>query len=140
MESEHQIAQAVFQATNQTRAAFGLYPLRWSPALANCANQHNLYMKSANTLAHQLPGEFDLGVRERQHGVDWVWASENVGVTYNTTLNGVLGLHQTMMDEVPPYDSHRQNILTTSANIVGIAVLFDQYNAAIWLTVDFAQV
>src|SRR6266404_3972619 len=58
---EEQIAQAVFQAINQSRAANGLTPLTWSTALANSARQHDLAMQAANTLSHQLPGEAALG-------------------------------------------------------------------------------
>jgi uncharacterized protein YkwD len=48
---EEQIAQAVFQAINQSRAANGLTPLTWSTALANSARQHDLAMQAANTVA-----------------------------------------------------------------------------------------
>jgi hypothetical protein len=68
--TEDQIAQAVFQAINQSRAANGLAPLTWSTNLANSARQHDLTMQAANTLSHQLPGEADLGDRERHQGVN----------------------------------------------------------------------
>jgi len=138
--SEAQIAQAVFQAINQSRAANGLPPLKWSNALARSASQHDLAMQAANTLAHQLPGEAALGDRESQQGVNWSWAAENIGVTSDQSLNGALGLHQAMMNEQPPNDGHRQNILTTNGNIVGVAILIDQQHGELWLTEDFAQV
>src|SRR2546426_3085517 len=114
---ENQIAHAVFQAVNQSRAANGLPPLTWSTALANSARQHDLTMQAANTLSHQLPGEAAFGDRERQQGVNWTWAAENIGETSDQTVNGALGLHQVMMSEQPPDDGHRQNILTSSGNI-----------------------
>lgn len=138
--TENQIAQAVFQAVNQSRAQSGLTPLTWSAALANSARQHDLTMQAANTLSHQLPGEAALGDRERQQGVNWSWAAENIGVTSDQTVNGALALHQAMMGEQPPNDGHRQNILTTSGNIVGIAILIDQQHGQLWLTEDFAHV
>jgi uncharacterized protein YkwD len=137
---EAQIAQAVFQAINQSRAANGLPSLTWSTALANSARQHDLTMQAANTLSHQLPGEAAFGDRERQQGVNWSWAAENIGETSDQTVNGALGLHQAMMNEQPPNDGHRQNILTTSGNIVGIAILIDQQHGLLWLTEDFAHV
>ncbi len=137
---ETQIAQAVFQAINKSRAANGLAPLTWSTALANSARQHDLAMQAANTLSHQLPGEAACGDRERQQGVNWSWAAENIGETSDQTVNGALGLHQAMMNEQPPDDGHRQNILTTSGNIVGIAILIDQQHGQLWLTEDFAHV
>jgi uncharacterized protein YkwD len=137
---EAQNAQAVFQAINQSRADNGLPPLTWSTALANSARQHDLTMQAANTLSHQLPGEAAFGDRERQQGVNWTWAAENIGETSDQTVNGALGLHQAMMSERPPDDGHRQNILTTSGNIIGIAILMDQQHGLLWLTEDFARV
>ena len=138
--TEDQIAHAVFQAINQSRAANGLPSLTWSTALASSARQHDLTMQAANTLSHQLPGEAAFGDRERQQGINWSWAAENIGETSDQTVNGALGLHQAMMSEQPPDDGHRQNILTTSGNIVGIAILTDQQHGELWLTEDFAHV
>jgi len=137
---EDQIARAVFQAINQSRSANGLPSLAWSTALANSARQHDLTMQAANTLSHQLPGEAAFGDRERQQDVNWSWAAENIGETSDQTVNGALGLHQAMMNEQPPNDGHRQNILTTSGNVVGIAILIDQQHGLLWLTEDFAHV
>jgi uncharacterized protein YkwD len=137
---EDQIAQAVFQAINQSRAANGLPPLKWSTALAKSARQHDLTMQAANTLSHQLPGEAPFGDRERQQGINWSWAAENIGETSDLTNNGALGLHRAMMSEQPPNDGHRQNILTTRGNIAGVAILIDQQHGELWLTEDFAQV
>lgn len=137
---EAQIAQSVFQAINQSRASNGLPPLKWSAALANSARKHDLAMQAANTLSHQLPGEAGLGDRESQQGVKWSWAAENIGETSDQTVNGALSLHQAMMSEQPPDDGHRQNILSSSGNIIGVAILLDQHNGKLWLTEDFAHV
>jgi len=138
--TESQIAQAVFQAINQSRAANGLAPLKWSNALAKSARQHDLAMQAANTLAHQLSGEAGPGKRESQQGVNWTLAAENIGETTDQSVNGALGLHQAMMNEKPPDDGHRQNILSKNANIVGVNVLIDSQHGKLWLTEDFAQV
>ena len=137
---EEQIAHAVFQAINQSRAKSGLPALTWSTALASSARQHDLAMQAANTLSHQLPGEAALGDRERQQGVNWTFAAENIGETSDQTVNGALGLHRAMMSEKPPDDGHRQNILTTSGKIVGVAILIDKQHGVLWLTEDFARV
>ena len=47
---EDQIAQAVFQAINQSRAQSGLAPLTWSIALANSARQHAIWLCKQQTL------------------------------------------------------------------------------------------
>jgi uncharacterized protein YkwD len=136
---ENQIAQAVFRAVNQSRAANGLPPLTWSLALARSARQHNLAMQAANTLSHQLPGEPALGDRVSQQGIHWVWVAENIGETSEMSTNGALGLHQAMMNERPPNDGHRQNILTTVGTMIGIDILIDHQHGKLWLTEDFAK-
>lgn len=133
-----QIAQAVFNAINQSRAAAGLPALQWSSALANGAHLHNQRMAAANQLSHQLPGEPDLGTRISQDGIQWTWAGENIGLTSDATVNGALGLHKAMMAEQPPNDGHRQNILTTQGNMVGVDILIDG-KGQLWLTEDFAR-
>jgi uncharacterized protein YkwD len=137
---ENQIAQAVFQAINNSRAANHLPPLKWSNALVSSARQHNLTMQAANTLAHQLPGEPALGARETQQGINWTWAAENIGETTDQSVNGALALHQAMMNEQPPDNGHRLNILTTTGTMVGVAILLDQQHGKLWLTEDFAKV
>jgi uncharacterized protein YkwD len=137
---ENQIAQAVFQAINQSRAANKLPPLKWSNALASSARQHNMAMQAANTLSHQLPGEPDPGAREHQQGVNWIWAAENIGETTDQSVNGALALHQAMMNEQPPDNGHRLNILTTTGTMVGVSILLDQQHGVLWLTEDFARV
>ncbi len=136
---EIQIAQAVFRAVNQSRAENHLSPLKWNVALARSARQHNLAMQAANTLSHQLPGEADLGKRESQQGIHWVWAAENIGETTEMSVNGALALHQAMMNEQPPDDGHRQNILTNVGTMIGIDILLDQQHGILWLTEDFAK-
>jgi uncharacterized protein YkwD len=137
--SPDQIAQAVFQAINKSRADNGLPPLKWDTALVNSAKQHNETMAKANTLSHQLPGEPNLGQRETQQGIKWTFAAENIGVTTDQSENGALTLHQAMMNEKPPDDGHRQNILSPIATLVGVSILIDQQHGELWLTEDFAH-
>lgn len=138
--SSAQIAQAVFQAINKSRADNGLPPLKWDDALANSAKEHNETMANANTLSHQLPGEPNLGQRVTKQGVKWTFAAENIGVTTDQSENGALMLHQAMMNEKPPDDGHRQNILSPIATLVGVSILIDQQHGELWLTEDFAHV
>ncbi|HTK07088.1 MAG TPA: CAP domain-containing protein [Ktedonobacteraceae bacterium] len=137
---EHQIAQAVFDAINKDRVAARLSPLQWSDALARSAYQHDLTMTAANQLAHQLPGEAGLGDREKQQGITWLVAAENIGFTEDISERGVLALHQAMMAERPPDDGHRQNILNTQIKQLGVDVLFDARHGRYWLTEDFARI
>ncbi len=137
---EVQISKAVFEAINQERASNGIASLGWCPALANSARQHDLAMDNAGTLSHQLDGEAGLGDRETQQGVTWTWAGENIGEAPDLNVNGAMELHQLMMQEKPPDDGHRQNILNGNFTVLGVDILIDQQNEVLWLTEDFAQV
>jgi uncharacterized protein YkwD len=136
--SAQQIARSVFDAINKDRATAGLPALKWNDALVKSAHQHNTVMMGANQLSHQLPGEPDLGTREKQQGIQWQQAAENIGFTEDISKSGVLALHTAMMAEKPPDDGHRQNILDTKNNYLGVDVLFDPTHRRYWLTEDFA--
>jgi uncharacterized protein YkwD len=138
--AEQQIAQAVLRAVNADRAAAGLPPLSWSAGLARSARQHDLAMVAAHTLSHQLPGEPGLGTRDSQQGIRWWWAGENIGYTSDQSAAGALGIHRLMMAEQPPDDGHRQNVLTTSGNVIGVDIVLDTAHGRLWLTEDFAKV
>jgi uncharacterized protein YkwD len=96
-------------------------------------------MMAANQLSHQLPNEPALGTRISQAGVNWTFAAENIGESsdYLHPTNAATSLDQAMLNEKPPDDGHRQNILS-NANIIGVDVLVDTQNQRIWLTEDFA--
>jgi uncharacterized protein YkwD len=133
------VAQAVFDAINSSRHAAGRSALRWDDRLQTSAQRHNQAMANANTLSHQTPGEADLGQRESNAGVFWWWAGENIGMSTDLTQQAALGLESAMVNEQPPNDGHRQNILSRNAQAVGVAVLLDATHHRLWLTEDFAQ-
>ena len=135
-----QAANAVFNQINAARGQTNLPALQWSNMLVNSAHKHNLAMMAANQLSHQLPNEPALGTRISQAGVNWTLAAENIGESsdYLHPTNAATSLDQDMLNEKPPDDGHRQNILS-NANIIGIDVLVDTQNQKIWLTEDFAR-
>jgi uncharacterized protein YkwD len=134
-----QLALYVFGLINHDRVAMGLPAYRWSNALAGGAHLYNLRMMTYGQLSHQCPGEPGLGTRITNDGIAWRSAGENIGWSnYPDPQQGVLSNHQGMMAEKPPDDGHRQNILSTSFNLVGIDVLVDTHRN-VWLTEDFAQ-
>jgi uncharacterized protein YkwD len=134
-----QVAQAVFDAVNASRRDAGLRPLAWNWRLQTSANQHNQAMAQADVLSHQLPGEDDLGRRESAAGVVWWWAGENIGETSSMTTQGALDLETAMLNEQPPNDGHRANILARNADALGVDVVLDPAHHTLWLTEDFAQ-
>lgn len=135
----NQVAQAVFDAINAARSAAGLRALRWNSGLQSSAHQHNQAMAGANTLSHQTSGEADLGTRESNAGVFWWWAGENIAMSSDLSQAAALGLENMMVNEKPPNDGHRQNILARNADSVGVDVQFDTAHHRLWLTEDFAQ-
>jgi uncharacterized protein YkwD len=132
-------AAAVFAAINASRAAAGLPALRWSAGLSRSAHLHDLAMAAADQLSHQLAGEAPLATRISAQGVPWSWVGENCGLSPSLSTSGALGLEQMMVNETPPNDGHRLNILTTVGTMVGVDVVFDTLHHRLWLTEDFAN-
>ncbi|HEV2580134.1 MAG TPA: CAP domain-containing protein [Ktedonobacteraceae bacterium] len=134
-----QLAQYVFGLINQSRAAQGLRPYAWGGALAGGARLHNQRMIAYGQLSHQCPGEPALGARISADGIQWQAAGENIGwASYTNAQQGLLSIHQSMMAEQPPNDGHRQNILNTNYNLLGVDVVIDS-KGQVWLTEDFAE-
>jgi uncharacterized protein YkwD len=137
-------AGQVLGLINQARSAAGLAPLTITAGLNSSASAHNSRMAGGCGLSHQCPGEPDLGARETAAGVHWTAAGENIGEggpVANTTAaiaQMAVGLTQSMLNEKPPDDGHRRNILSSSFTHIGIAVFRDS-SGTVWLTQDFSN-
>jgi uncharacterized protein YkwD len=137
-------AEQVLALINQARSAAGLAPLTVTDGLISSSSAHNMRMADGCGLTHQCPGEPPLGERETEAGVDWTQAGENIGdggpVADTTAAIAQLAvlLTQDMLNEVPPDDGHRLNILSTSFTHIGIAVYRDS-SGTVWLTQDFSN-
>jgi uncharacterized protein YkwD len=137
-------AAAVLALINQARAAAALAPLTVTAGLETSSSAHNSVMAAGCGLSHQCPGEPALGARETAAGVSWSAAGENIGdggPVANTTAaitQMVVTLTQDMLNEKPPDDGHRLNILSTSFTHIGIAVLRSS-SGTVWLTQDFSS-
>jgi len=137
-------AGQVLALINQARSAAGLPALTITPGLETSSSQHNLRMADGCGLSHQCPGEPPLGDRETAAGVDWTSAGENIGEggpvadTAAAVAQMAVGLTQSMLNEQPPDDGHRLNILSSSFTHIGIAVYRDS-SGTVWLTQDFSN-
>jgi uncharacterized protein YkwD len=137
-------AGQVLALINQARAAAGLAPLTVTAGLDTSASAHNLTMASGCGLSHQCPGEPALGARETAAGVHWTAAGENIGEggpvldTTAAIAQMAMTLTQDMLNEKPPDDGHRLNILSTAFTHIGIAVFRDS-SGTVWLTQDFSN-
>ena len=137
-------AAQVLALINQARAAAMLPALTITAGLETTSSAHNLLMADGCGLSHQCPGEPPIGTRETDAGIDWTAAGENIGEggpvadTTAAIASMAVGLTQSMLNEQPPNDGHRLNILSTSFTHIGIAVYRDS-SGTVWLTQDFSN-
>jgi uncharacterized protein YkwD len=137
-------AGQVLALINQARAAAGLPALTVTAGLDASSSAHNSLMAGGCGLSHQCPGEPALGNRETAAGVGWTAAGENIGEggpvagTAAAIAQMAVGLTQSMLDEKPPDDGHRLNILSSTFTHIGIAVYRDGAGT-VWLTQDFSN-
>lgn len=137
-------AAQVLALVNQARSAAGLPALTVTAGLQASSAAHNLRMAGGCGLSHQCPGEPPVGDRETAAGVGWTAAGENIGDggpvagTPAATAQMAAGLTQSMLNEKPPDDGHRMNILSSTFTHIGIAVYRDG-SGTVWLTQDFSN-
>jgi uncharacterized protein YkwD len=137
-------AQQVLARINQARSQAGLAAYTVSSGLDTSAARHTSVMAAGCGLSHQCPGEPALGDRETAAGVAWTAAGENIGEggpvadTTAAIAQMAVGLTQSMLDEKPPDDGHRLNILSSAFRHVGISVFRDS-SGTVWMTQDFSN-
>jgi len=106
--------EQLFAQANQSRAAAGLGPLHWDPALAIAAGKHCSRMAAERSLSHRYDGELDLTERAGQSGAHFARIEENIAAA---TRAG--DIHPGWMGSPP----HRANLLNAEIDSVGIAVI-----------------
>jgi uncharacterized protein YkwD len=137
-------AAQVLALINQARATAGLSALTVTAGLEASSAAHNQLMASGCGLSHQCPGEASLGPRETTAGVIWTAAGENIGEggpvadTDAAIAQMATSLTQSMLNEQPPDDGHRMNILSSTFTHIGIAV-YRNSSGTVWLTQDFSN-
>ena len=136
---ERTIAAAVTKLINRERHAHHLHAVKANKHLVSSARSHNLAMAHANTMAHQVKGESQLGRRLDRAGYHWTMDGENIGYNKQMTRSGVLMLEKAMYNERAPFNGHRLNILNKHFRHVGVDVYFDPTHHKVWLTVDFGK-
>jgi uncharacterized protein YkwD len=134
----------VLAVINQARAQAGLPAYTVLAGLQASSGKHNQLMADGCGLSHQCPGEPALGDRETAAGVHWTAAGENIGEggpvagTTAAITQMAVTLTQDMLNEKPPDDGHRQNLLSSSFTSVGIAI-YRGSDGTVWMTQDFAN-
>jgi uncharacterized protein YkwD len=136
-----QLEQQLFQLINQDRAAQGLYAYVFNSTMSAGAYAHSVEMGNTSCgLSHQCPGEPAPCQRVSNEGITWTSCGENVGYSSPDpdAWAAVQGLEKDMLDEQPPNDGHRLNLLSTSYHRIGVGVYIDA-RGYVWLTEDFAS-
>jgi uncharacterized protein YkwD len=134
-----QLEQQLFALINHDRSVQGLYPYVLNSTLSAGARLHSVKMSGCG-LSHQCPGEPNPCQRVTNEGISWTSCGENVGYTspYPSAWGGVQGIEKDMLDEQPPDDGHRLNLLSTSYHRIGVGIYIDA-RGYVWITEDFAS-
>ena len=76
--------------------------------------------------------------------MSWTASGENIGDggpeadTSSAITQMALDLTQSMLNEQPPDDGHRMNILSSTFRFIGITVVRDS-DGTVWMTQDFSN-
>lgn len=114
---------------NQSREREGLPRLKSDPLLAQAARAHSLEMAKRMQVTHRLPQEPSLRPRVAATGLRFDFVGENVGRARDAAL-----MHEDFL--LSP--GHRQNILQTQANAVGVGAV--RAGDDLFVTENFAHV
>ncbi len=107
-------SQQIFALANQARAQAGVGKLEWDPALAAAALNHCQRMAAEGPISHRYGGEPDLSERASKADAHFSVIEENVAVGPSPDA-----IHQEWMQS----PGHRENLLSTDVDRVGIAVV-----------------
>lgn len=120
--------QRLFDLVNQERQRAGLFKLEWDDHLADAARAHSRLLAQNQDLSHQFEGESPLQQRAGATGARFSAVAENVA-----SAPAVDVAHTSLMKS----PGHRANILNSSYNAVGIAIV--ERSHQLYVTQDFAR-
>jgi uncharacterized protein YkwD len=121
-------AEKLFVLANEARAAAGVGPLKWDPALAEGALKHCQRMAAEGQIAHRYVSEPELEGRAQDAGAHFSLIAENVALGFHVTT-----IHQGWLDS----PGHRANLLNLQVDSVGIAVVFG--GGVLYAVADYAR-
>jgi len=133
LQSMQSAAEQLFALANQTRAQYGVDPLKWDPALASGALQHCIRMTQGGSLSHQYSGEPDVTFRASHAGAHFSLIEENIAIGPYASGIHPNGIHESWMNS----PGHRANLLNSAIDRVGIAVL--ARGRSLYAVADYAR-
>lgn len=137
------IKTVIINQINRDRAQHGLPPVEIDPLASKVGDDHCREQQNYNYLGHQSINGANPYYRYSQEGGD-DYNQQNTagrwGYPYNTIdrnriISWCLESHQRMVNEVPPNDGHRQNILDPHHTHVGIGLAYSAKDC--FLTQEF---
>ncbi|WP_052888059.1 CAP domain-containing protein [Thermogemmatispora carboxidivorans] len=136
---ESQLRQQLFALINHDRASQGLPAYTLDGTLSAGARLHSWNMAHCG-LSHACSGEAAPCDRISAEGITWNVCGENVGYASASpdAWGGVQLIESSMLNEQPPNDGHRRNLLSSSFHRVGIGIYLDS-QGYVWVTEDFTN-
>jgi uncharacterized protein YkwD len=137
---EADLENYLFQQINQSRSLHGLPLLNRNTNVDNVAKNWSQVQAEYKTSSHNINLGYDLITNNAQS----FYYSENIGygIVQNPNIkqeyiNILSIIHNGMMAEVPPYDGHRQTILSDTYQYVGIGIEIE--DGEFWITTDYIK-
>ncbi len=121
-------AQALFVLANRARAAAGVKPLNWDPALTDAALAHCRLMAEKGPIEHQYAGEPDLQTRAAKAGAHFSLIAENIAIGASPAE-----IQRGWMNS----PGHRANLLNPNVDRLGVAVV--EARGVLYAVEDFSQ-
>lgn len=107
-------ARQLVLLANQARAAKGLSPLKWDPALAAAAARHCLRMAAEGPIAHRYRDEPSLADRASEAGAHFSLIEENVAIGPTPEA-----IHEEWMHS----PGHYANLMNPKVDAIGVALV-----------------
>ncbi len=121
-------AEQLFVLANRARAAAGVKPLNWDPALTNAALAHCRLMAIKGPIEHQYPGELGIEARTAKAGAHFSLIAENLAVGTSPAE---------IQDEWMKSAGHRANLLNPREDRLGVAVV--EARGVLYVVEDFSR-
>ncbi|WP_376795022.1 CAP domain-containing protein [Thermogemmatispora sp.] len=136
---ESQLRQQLLALINRDRASQGLPAYTLDGTLSAGARLHSWNMAHCG-LSHACPGEAAPCDRVSAEGITWSVCGENVGYASASpdAWSGVQLIESSMLNEQPPNDGHRRNLLSSAFHRIGIGIYLDS-RGYVWVTEDFTN-
>jgi uncharacterized protein YkwD len=116
------VVSRVLELVNQERRRAGLAPLSLNSQLAAVAQGHSQDMADHNFVSHNGSDGSSPFDRMQRAGYHFSWAGENIAAGQSTPEAAM----SSWMNETPPNDGHRRNILSPNYREIGIGYAFSE--------------